>query len=176
MATNPETRQIALQHIIARVIFGSMSVDTIRNSLGKRSLLPASVTVVSIALTRWRQLSAFLLNPKRSSRGFLAPDDEFLKPQAREIVTALHGALGAFVLNETRIRQEAHLLEVVLECAKLGYMIFSQPAEYTYQFASPDEKGMVVCPGLRKASNEIGVSCAPETVAVPAQHRFNPEA
>lgn len=87
-------------------------------------LLPA----VLAALTRWRQLSAFLLNPKRSDRGLLVPDEESLKPRAQEIVTALNDALGAFVDRKTRVRQEGHLLEVVLERAKLGYMVFSQPA------------------------------------------------
>lgn len=52
MAIDAETRHAALQHIIARVVFASTSVDSIRNSLSKLSLLPASVTSIvnSVAL------------------------------------------------------------------------------------------------------------------------------
>lgn len=92
------------------------------------------------------------------------------------MVNALSSALRAFVDTETRADQEKHLLGVVLECTRLGYIIFSQPAKYIYDFVSPDEKELVVCPGLQKASDDHEVSCKPETVAVPSTHSIVSEA
>lgn len=212
MAVNPEKRHIALQHVIARFIFGSISVDSIRNSFGKFSLLPSSLTsvinhmapcekhlgsqkgqsapstppryfttlsnvnfsAVIMALTRWRQLSVFLLNFNRSERGSLVPDENSLRPQARELVVALNTVLGAFVHKETGTSQEEHLQEVALECAKFGHVILSQPVEYIYQFGTEDETEVIVCPGLEKVSDEHGVRSNPEMVAAPERHKIDP--
>lgn len=78
--------------------------------------------------------------------------------------------------NKDRADQEKHLMGVVLECTKLGYMVLSQPAEYVYDFVSPDEKEVVVCPGLQKVSDDYGVECQPETVVAPERHTVVSEA
>lgn len=64
----------------------------------------------------------------------LHPDKPALGPQAQEIVGALSSALGAFVDKTNLADQEKQLLGVVLECTKLNYIVFSQPAEYVYDF------------------------------------------
>lgn len=66
----------------------------------------------------------------------LHPDKPALGPQAQEIVGALSSALGAFVDKINLADQEKHLLGVVLECTKRNYIVFSQPAEYVYDFGT----------------------------------------
>lgn len=88
----------------------------------------------------------------------------------------LSKALEAFMTKEDPAHREEHLLQVVLECAKLGYIIFSQPAEYSYDFVSTDENEVVICPGLRKTSDGHGVRCKPERVAAPEKQMIDSEA
>lgn len=126
------------------------------------------------SLIRWRQLSVFLLNAKRSERGALQPDEIMLRAKAKELVTALNTFLEPFVPKEGRSEQETHLLDVVVECAKFGYTVFSQPAEFLWQFKAEKEVGtyVVVCPGLDKISDNYGVSCQPAVVVAPELHQI----
>lgn len=126
---------------------------------------------ISVALTRWRQITAFLLNPGRSERGAMVPEETSLEPQVRQLVTEVNKFLGAFVADKNRQHQEDHLQDVVLECAKLGYAIFSQPAEFTWDFGSEGGRDIVLCPGLVKVSDSHGVRCQPEMTITPEVHR-----
>lgn len=74
--------------------------------------------------------------------------------------------------KEGRAEQENHLQEVVLECAKFGYIVFSQPAEMIWQFqfrAEEETAGdayIVTCPGLDRISEHSGASCDKPAVVV----------
>ncbi|KAG6366547.1 hypothetical protein INS49_000724 [Diaporthe citri] len=157
MAMDPNKRVTALQHIIARVIFGSLSVKW----AGKISMLPPSVSslvqemppcekdvgdpeAISVALTRWRQLTAFLL---QSSVPYYAVIDL----RARQLVKEMNRFLWVFVDEKNRKDQEHNLKNVVTECALIGHTIFSQPEDFTWEFGSGDGRYVVVCPGLVKA-------------------------
>lgn len=208
MAANPTTRHAALQHIITRVIFMSLSMKSGRNI----SLLPSAIKdllrdmppvekhsgspegksyyfrfqicllfpltdapALSVSLTRWRQLSVFLLDAKRSERGTFQPDERVLRPEVTNLVAALNTFLGAFVPKEGRQEQENHLQGVVIECAKFGYAIMSQPAEFIWQFNAEREVGtyIVTCPGLEKVSDHYGVSFEPVVVVAPELHKIS---
>lgn len=125
-----------------------------------------------MALTRWRQLSAFLLNPRRSDRGHILADESELEPRAKELATALNMFLGAFVDGTSRDDQENHLQGVAVECAKFGYVIFSQPAEFAWTFKTRPEEGIVVCPGLDKVTDDQGLRCTPDTVSTPEIEKY----
>lgn len=112
-------------------------------------------------------MSAFLLNPRRSDRGPIVAEEPVLKPRATELSTAMNKFLGAFVGEENRKYQENHLQDIALECAKFGYVIFSQPAEFVWEFEAEVEKEIVVCPGLVKVTDDQGIKCAPDTVVAP---------
>jgi len=76
-------------------------------------------------------------------------------------VQALNGFLGYFVGGD-RQQQEKHLHGVVMECAKYGYVLFSQPGEFRLNFeASHGSNSIVVCPGLDKASDGDGNRFSP---------------
>lgn len=120
---------------------------------------------LSLAFTRWRQLSAFLLNPDRSERSALIPDN--VETQARILVAVMNKFLGEFVDEQARIRQETNLQDVIIECTKLGYVIFSQPAEFLFRFEAHGDNEIVVRPGLDKVSDEQGSGCSPQTIISP---------
>lgn len=202
MAANPSIRHAALQHIIMRVTFMSLAMNSqcrisllpsavmeltrampsveehVGNAEGKSCHFPCqmplllfliTITAISSALTRWRQLSVFLLNAKRSERGNLRPDEGELRAKTKNLIASLNKFLEAFVPKEGRQEQENHLQDVVIECAKFGYIIFSQPAEIAWQFEADKEAGtyIVTCPGLEKVRDQYGVSCARAVIVAP---------
>lgn len=118
---------------------------------------------MSLARTRWHQLSVFLLNPSRSERGCLVPDVAALRPQAQELLSALNKLLASFINKKNAHYQQRHPQDVALECAKFGCVVLSQPAEYVYRFSSSREE-LVVCPGLDKVSDDLGARYAREIV------------
>lgn len=128
---------------------------------------------ISHALTRWRQISAFLLNPSRSERNSIVPDKVSLAPQAKDLVAELNIFLGAFINEQSQKHQKCHLQDVILECARFGYVVLSQPAEMGWIFdpGNDDAEELVVCPGLEKVSDSQGVGCAPEVICPPEVHR-----
>lgn len=76
--------------------------------------------------------------------------------------------------KEGRTEQGNHLQDVVMECARFGYAVFSQPAEFTWQFYAEKEAGtyLVICPGLEKVSDNHGVSCRPAVVVAPKIYKI----
>lgn len=176
LTVSPQGRSTALQHIIARAATASV----VLSSTARHSLLPSSMSAfmrevapterdrgsakaVSAAFTRWRQISTFLINPNRSERTSLLPTEAMTGHKARELVATLNVVLGPFIdLNQVdRYRQEAQLYNLVMEIARFGYMLISQPGEFRLRWdAGPSmEVGsdvVVVCPGLDKISDEHG--------------------
>ncbi|KAI0481271.1 hypothetical protein GGR56DRAFT_629641 [Xylariaceae sp. FL0804] len=172
LVADPMTRYQAIQHVIARVTFASITPG----GTSPVSLLPAPVApfysmipptesyrgsrqAVEIAFTRWRQLSAFLLHPSRSDRTPLVPSEDVRTQQAQRLAVALNKFLEPFRAEdrEGRYEQENHLREVIVECAAFGYLIFSQPSEYSFRFdLGGHQNAIVTCPGLVKISDEEG--------------------
>ncbi|KAH9992388.1 hypothetical protein F4779DRAFT_609227 [Xylariaceae sp. FL0662B] len=172
MALDPNKRYSTLRHVIARVAFASVTFGEeppISLLPPLLSLFPSMIPptenhrgnpgAVLIGLTRWRQLSAFLLHPHRSDRTPLIPSEDVSTHQAQKLALTLNTFLEPFVAGsrDERYEQENHLREVIVECATFGYVLLSQPSEYRLRF---DQAGglssIVVCPGLDKISNEEG--------------------
>ncbi|KAI0378678.1 hypothetical protein F5Y04DRAFT_290848 [Hypomontagnella monticulosa] len=184
LTQDPKSRYHAIQHIIARVTFSSVSFDT----EPPISLLPKPVSsfvsmipitenhrgnpeAIKAALTRWRQLSAFLLHPSRSDRTPLIPAEDASTHQAQQLALALNTFLGPFVKGdrEDRFEQENHLREVMVECATFGYLIFSQPSEYRFRFEVGARPNYIVTfPGLDRIRDEEGNRYPPSTQPVVA--------
>ncbi|KAI1093251.1 hypothetical protein F5B19DRAFT_491583 [Rostrohypoxylon terebratum] len=172
LAVDPRTRYNAIQHVISRVTFASVTFD----GASRFSLLPqpissfvsqvpateshrGSAEAVDTALTQWRQLSAFLLHPSRSDRTPLAPSEDISTHGAQQLAVALNAFLEPFVSSDRqeRYEQENHLREVIVECVAFGYLLFSQPCEYRYRFEGGVRPNyIVVFPGLDKISDEEG--------------------
>ncbi|TDZ35295.1 hypothetical protein C8035_v009825 [Colletotrichum spinosum] len=153
---DPQTRQAGLQHVIALLVFTSIdfSSSNSRSSGSRYSMLPNTVSsllqsmpppearggekeAVSLALSRWRTLSAFLLHPMRSQRTPLSPAQSEVFPKAKDFATALNTYLGHFThADQGQQRQTDHLQAVIFECAKFGYEILSQPGEWRFTYFS----------------------------------------
>ncbi|KAI3337562.1 hypothetical protein HD806DRAFT_476990 [Xylariaceae sp. AK1471] len=166
LAHEPRTRLNAIRYVIAKAVFES----TVIGGSTCVSLLPAMVSglgssippvedhigsheATELAITRWRQLSAFLLHTNRSQRTPLAPSEDVSTVRAQELTVALNRFLEPFISRdrEERYEQENHLREVIAECATFGYVLFSQPTEYRFRFDSNGGLNtIVVCPGLDK--------------------------
>ncbi|EAA34977.1 hypothetical protein GE21DRAFT_1352 [Neurospora crassa] len=184
-ALDPNTRQIALQHVLSTVIFTSIDPSA-RSPL---SMLPPPVAAFlqsipmdeehgvrrqvhsqasTLALHWWRVLSAFLLHPQRSQRTALTPTDAALAPQAAAMAQALNSFLRYFVEDSdtARFQQESHLREVIVDCAKFGYLLFSQPSDWCMLHVAGHEQvagtvrsyreGIVCAAGLVKRTDKDG--------------------
>lgn len=131
-----------------------------------------NATAFSTAMTKWRQLSAFLLHPHRSDRTPLVPSEDVGTQQAQQLAVALNTFLESFIVavdHESHYEQENHLREVIVECATFGYLLFSQPSEFRFQFDN-DRKhdGLVISPGLERVTDERGRRLpAPQRLVAP---------
>ncbi|KAK4443028.1 hypothetical protein QBC34DRAFT_337613 [Podospora aff. communis PSN243] len=173
LALEPNTRHVALQHVISQVLFTSVDVSS-RSAL---SMLPAPLAaflrsippkeagdkteVTSSALNQWRALSAFLLHPARSQRTPLPTSSAAVTPQAAALSEALDTFLGYFVASDegARSQQRSHLQAVIAETTKLGYVLLSQPSEWRFVHALNQNTGgrvAVVCAGLVKVTDKDG--------------------
>jgi hypothetical protein len=135
--------------------------------------LLTNFVAVAIGLSRWRALSAFLLHPTRSDRTALLPSNSATMPQAAGLASALDTFLGAFVFGDDESRQEQknHLEEVIVEVARLGYILLSQPSDLRFvhvQGRKPADIMAVVCAGLDKVTMRDGTPLdGPRVVLAP---------
>ncbi|PHH79471.1 hypothetical protein CDD80_4698 [Ophiocordyceps camponoti-rufipedis] len=128
LCLEPETRQVGLQHVILRVVFASIDVHS--HIRTELSMLPESV-------------AAFLEEA----------------PLRREDLIdgspALNAALKPFAKSP---EQTSHLEAVIIECAKLGYVLLSHPSDWL--LITQDERKtdgasrVVVEAGLVKLSDQ----------------------
>ncbi|TID02143.1 hypothetical protein CH35J_004107 [Colletotrichum higginsianum] len=188
LSIDPKTRQTALQHVISLVVVASIDF----NSRSRFSVLPTPVAgflqsvppvepaggdknATSLALSKWRTLSAFLLQPSRSQRTPLAPVESEVSPKAHNLATALNEFVHHFVPMDqaSRLQQLEHLQAVILEFTRLGYEILSQPGDWHFTYGADDADAVgvqpvVVCPGVDKLSRKDGrVYNPPRQVVAP---------
>lgn len=101
------------------------------------------------------------------------------------LLSALNKVLAPVVpMDQARNQQQqTHLRAVVLECARFGYMLLSQPNEWHLDYgeaellasANAGDAGLVVitCPGLQKLGGRDGVRYpVPLQVVVPVLCRI----
>ncbi|KAM5376422.1 hypothetical protein ACJZ2D_005476 [Fusarium nematophilum] len=175
LCLDPRTRAVGLRHVISRIAFASIDFNA-RSSL---SMLPAPIAAflqsmppvephsgnplaTSLALSKWRVLSAFLLHPARSERTPLALSEATAIPQSNGLASALNTVLHHFVPSEPGQceAQTEHLKDVILEFAKFGYVLLSQGSDWRFTYetstAGESQRAVVVCAGLEKLSHRDG--------------------
>ncbi|EHK22990.1 uncharacterized protein TRIVIDRAFT_119159, partial [Trichoderma virens Gv29-8] len=181
LCANSYSRHLGLRYVISSVIFASIDFHSRSNlsmlpgpAAGLLQSIPgAEYGTFSQALQTWRRLSAFLLHQNRSQRTSLQVDALTIAPQAQLVTNSLNDFLDAFVIPGKSIQQASHLQEVVIECAKLGYVLFSHPVDWRFIFEEPstgsaDGRTVVICPGLEKCSDRDGNPYTPpRRVAAP---------
>ncbi|UPK98480.1 hypothetical protein LCI18_009415 [Fusarium solani-melongenae] len=178
------TRRGALQHVISHVLF--RSIDW--NSPGPLTLLPKPAVgflnsirpveqyrdnfdVMSFAWTRWRTLSALFLHPAPHERTPLELSEPDVQDQAEAVAKALDSVLHYFVSpdQESRRKQLDHLHVMIIDAAKLGYVLFSHTSDWRFIYKDESGKGgAVVCVGLEKLSGRDGRRLgSPQRIAEP---------
>ncbi|KAH6970723.1 hypothetical protein BKA56DRAFT_559181 [Ilyonectria sp. MPI-CAGE-AT-0026] len=192
LCVNPQTRAIGLRHLISHVAF--VSIDF--NARSPLSMLPAPMAAflqsippnqpragnsaeTSLALSKWRALSAFLLHPTREERTPLPPSETAVVPQAQGLAAALNTVLSHFVSQEPgrREAQADHLKAVMLEFTSFGYMLLSQPIDWQFIYEARtgvmNDQAVVTCAGLERLGRRDGgqdstplVARAPEVIRV----------
>ncbi|CAH0044688.1 unnamed protein product [Clonostachys solani] len=179
LALDPKTRQTGLRHVISTVVFKSIDV----HSRSPLSMLPVPVAALlqtmpapdrqsehtkratTHALSNWRRLSAFLLHPDPSQRTSLPVPETVVSSQALALTSALNTFLDSFV-SSSHAGQREHLQLVIVECTKLGYVLFSHPSDWRFVHEA-GRGGAVVCAGLEKLSQRGGVPYKTPKVVVP---------
>ncbi|TQN68730.1 hypothetical protein CSHISOI_06747, partial [Colletotrichum shisoi] len=118
LSIDPKTRQIALQHVISLVVVASIDF----NSRSRFSVLPTPV-------------AGFLQSvpPVEPAGGDKNVESE-VSPKAHSLATALNKFVHHFVPMDqgSRRQQLDHLQAVILEFARLGYEILSQPGDWHF--------------------------------------------
>lgn len=118
------------------------------------------------ALSNWRRLSAFLLHPDPSQRTSLPVSETVVSSQAQALTGALNTFLDNFVSSSDASGQREHLQLVIIECTKLGYVLFSHPSDW--RFVHEAGRGsVVVCAGLEKLGQWGGVPYKTPKIVVP---------
>lgn len=118
------------------------------------------------ALSNWRRLSAFLLHPDPSQRTSLPVSETVVSSQAQALTSALNTFLDSFVSSSDASGQREHLQLVIIECTKLGYVLFSHPSDWRFVHEA-DRGSVVVCAGLEKLGQRTGVPYKTPKVVVP---------
>ncbi|KAI3545618.1 hypothetical protein CSPX01_04924 [Colletotrichum filicis] len=174
ICANPVSRQVGLQHVVSTAILNSIDFP----SGGRFSVLPEPVTnflrsvprdtqydnssAKMLALSQWRKLSAFLLHPSRNQRTPLSMPDSAAAQHAADLTAALQVFLRPFVpADQTRLEEQTeHLQAVILECAKFGWLVMSQPSDWHFKYGQGGRNSgvrmLVVFPGLDKLSGKDG--------------------
>jgi hypothetical protein len=98
-----------------------------------------------------------------------------IMPQAQLLTGSLNNFLKVFVKPGREDRQASHLQEVIIECARVGYVLFSHPVDWKFIFEGTstvevNTHSVVVCPGLEKCSDRDGNPYGPpRRVAAPIE-------
>jgi hypothetical protein len=123
-------------------------------------------TVFDKAFTKWRHLSAFLLEPSRSTREAPKANDRDLQAAIGRNITLINGVLLPFIKADVASSryQEKNLGAIILEGAQLGLLLFSQPSVWVWGWKAPQDgasgvKGgrpFVIFPSLAERVEQSG--------------------
>ncbi|KAH7183482.1 uncharacterized protein B0J16DRAFT_373927 [Fusarium flagelliforme] len=182
LSIDPNTRCLAIRHLLALVIFSNLDVHTV----GSLSLLPPTLKelsrsramtpkdeediLVETAWLLWHRLTAFLMHENPDRRTRLLPP-----PSVEPRVEALIMLLQKFLVHFVRIdddhsvdKQQAGLAGVLRQCVKFGYEVFSHPTDWEFTYPQQEqEHNFVVVPGLLKRSTNEGELCRPPRMLLP---------
>jgi hypothetical protein len=152
LLVNPRTRFAAIREVIARILVGNLEV----RSRPELSLLPPQIVgfvksippverlggadnVFDKAFTKWRHLSAFLIEPSRTSREAPKANEREIQAAIGRNVALINAILKPFINPglESQRSQENNLRAIILEGAQLGLLLFSQPSVWAFSWKVP---------------------------------------
>lgn len=137
-------------------------------------------TAFDQALTKWRLLSAYLLQTVRSNRDPLLPKESDIQAAISRNMAMIRPILIPFVIPGAERRQTENLQGLMAEGARFGLLLFQQPASWVVDWDIPkmrDVKGgsrhvavaIVLFPGLVKTADEEGRRYGDVKIVLPAE-------
>ncbi|KAK5999196.1 hypothetical protein PT974_01587 [Cladobotryum mycophilum] len=188
LCVDTTTRHLGLRTVISHVLFASIDF----HSRSRLSMLPGPVAAFLQSVPAAEHGGSNPFGNALSSIFHMAPplrfspppkakpanypaNDAMVTPQAQALTNALNTFLHRFIAQEKRSRQANHLQEVIVECAKLGYVLLSHPVDWKFVFEggssqAAEARTVVVCPGLEKLSDRDGTPYRPpRRIAAPAE-------
>lgn len=115
-------------------------------------------------------MSAYLLHPSRDERLPLSPTEATSLAQVQGLASALNtAALGHFIEPSQLDGQTENLQAVLLDFAKLGYVLLSQPSDWGFVYEGKKAGGrgeLVLRAGLLKLTHRDGSPYASPPVVV----------
>ncbi|KAK8010053.1 hypothetical protein PG990_009018 [Apiospora arundinis] len=169
LAIDARTRLATLQLVITRVAFQS-SMLSMGSGAALVSMLPPSVAAFAHSVPATERHRG---NAEAAATGRRSPPEETVAQQAQQLAKELNRFLQAFVVpgRELNYEQEDHLRQVLAECARFGYLLFSQPAEYRFNYEGHGRRGgIVVCPGLERVADGEGRQFSkPQVLSAPVE-------
>jgi len=97
-----------------------------------------SLAVFHKAFLKWRELTAFLIQPIRTSRDAPKPSKEQLQAAISLNVEHNHQILQHFIKSdpEVQLHQKEHLGAIAFKVAELGLILFSQPSKWFFEWTA----------------------------------------
>lgn len=109
-------------------------------------------------MSRWRAITASLLHSKYSGHTFTSYDSR--NQNISEALQSLDAILAPFGTDERNSRERVQKLEEILRRgARLGFLLFSQPSTWEFDWATPPsaERGaLAVFPALVQVGDDNG--------------------
>jgi len=161
MLTTPHSRQTLIRAAIARVLTSRMGLDApvstsllaggIPSILGSVSGFLSNDNVKMAFLSKWRTMTAYLMNGKTNTMGVSGSEENIRK--AVNDVDSIVGPLAASNADPTQ--RLNHLEEVVRRASRVANLLFAQPSFWNFDWQHNDN-GIVVFPALLKLTDEHG--------------------
>ena len=119
-------------------------------------LLILRLIAMSSLTSKWRQISAALTQKTFGGHDLASNDPR--QANVRALVQALDGAIGPFANTTNNRERLQNLEEVVRRGARFGFMLFSQPSTYDFEWDSKQANAdnMVVLPALLQTTDDRG--------------------
>ena len=111
----------------------------------------------SLLVSKWRQITSALLQPSYGNTS-IGPNDPRQR-NIQELVRALDSILRPYASVQSSSERPQHLEELVKRGARFGYMLFSQPTDWTFDWNDPHARqsgNIVVYPALVQTGDDQG--------------------
>jgi hypothetical protein len=123
-------------------------------------LLTYRSKVFEKAFTKWRYLSAFLLEPIRSNRQAPQANQQELQRAIGRNIALINSVLKPFLNpgSESQRYQERNLSAIVFQAAQLGLLLFSQQSVWVFDWEPSRREDLVNGdkPGIGVTTTEVG--------------------
>jgi hypothetical protein len=116
-------------------------------------------------MSKWREITAYLSGVDTNTRDTMAASDPRMETirRAVQIADSFLAPYANSPDHETRLH---NLEEVMKRVARYGFLLFSQPSTFKFDYSESIGGGVVVFPGLVQVADETGSMLRPARMFV----------